>query len=377
MNTTQTITTERAANVADIEDQLRTLWQEIGEQHADKAHVVTRVCTLTLITYGANADLAHRIRTAVPAVFVTHPCRALLIEATDTEAELSAWVTTVCQRPSDDGEQVCCEQITLTVGEQMRRRLPGTVLPLVVSDLPLFVWWPGPFHLVSNVRTQLFAHADRWIVDSADFLEPLHDLARVHALVCSDETIAVSDLTWAGLTPWRAMFAQMFDLPAVRPALDTLSSVTITTNQHQAAALLGVGWLASCLGWQIEAVEQTAGGLECTFRGSSNSVRVGLEFQLADQASVPTITASSATMPDVQVSLARGADQRTIISTVQIGSEVRTQVGELHRFNDGALLMEELNVYSHDRKFEAALAVVAKISRIIAQPGSYVGSVRT
>ncbi len=365
MNTVQ-IGHERPANVSEIEAQIRALWQEIGEQHADSAHVVTRVCTLTLISYGANAELSRRVRAAVPAVFGAHPCRALLIEADGAENELSAWVTTVCQRPVDEGEQVCCEQITLTVGESMRRRLPGTVLPLVVSELPLFVWWPGPLHPASNVRTQLFAHADRWIVDSADFAEPLADMARLQEMVRVDETIAVSDLTWARLTPWRTMFAQIFDHPTVRPALDQLSALTITMGRHQAAALLGVGWVASCLGWQIAAVAPTAAGLLCTFSGPSNPVTVTLQAVGPEDEGVPTIALTCAAQPQLKISLGRGTHHQAVASVVQIGDEIRTQVGELRVFNDGLLLTEELNVYSHDRMYEAALAVVAAISQQLA-----------
>ncbi len=361
------VSDERPINVAAIEDQIRALWQEIGEQHADSGHVVTRVCTLTLISYGANAELSRRVRSAVPAVFGAHPCRALLIEAGGGESELSAWVTTVCQRPVDDGEQVCCEQITLTVGETMRRRLPGTVLPLVVSDLPLFVWWPGPLHAVSNVRTQLFAHADRWLVDSADFLDPLHDLARLYEMLRVDETVAVSDLTWARLTPWRTMVAQIFDHPTVRPALDHIGTLTITMGRHQAAALLGVGWVASCLGWQIATVKQTAAGLHCTFSSPSNPVTVTLQAEGAEDEGVPTIALTCADQPDLKISIGRGTHHQAVASVVQIGAEVRTQVGELRVFNDGVLLTEELNVYSHDRMYEAALAVVATISRLLAQ----------
>jgi glucose-6-phosphate dehydrogenase assembly protein OpcA len=360
MNTVETHN-ERPANVSEIEAQIRALWQDLGEQHADSAHVVTRVCTLTLISYGANAELAKRVRAAVPAVFGTHPCRALLIEADGAADELSAWVTTVCQRPVDEGEQVCCEQITLTVGENMRRRLPGTVLPLVVSELPLFVWWPGPLHPASNVRTQLFAHADRWIVDSADFAEPLPDLARLHELVRSDETIAVSDLTWARLTPWRTMVAQIFDHPTVRPALDQISALTVTMGRHEAAALLGVGWVASCLGWQATAVEKTADGLQCTFSSANTPVTVTLQTAGAEDEGVPTIALTCATLPHLKISLGRGTHHQAVASVVQIGDEIRTQVGELRVFNDGTLLTEELNVYSHDRMYEAALAVVATI----------------
>lgn len=361
------------ANVASIEDQIRTLWQEIGESKSSKTSVVTRVCTLTLIAYGANAELARRVRTAVPAVFSDHPCRAILIEADGAPDELSAWVTTVCQRAAEGAEQVCCEQITFTVGETMRRRLPGTVLPLVVSDLPVFVWWPGPFHAASNVRTQLFAHADRWLTDSRDFAAPLHDLSILHAMIKSDPSTAVTDLEWARLTPWRSMLARVFDQTATRPALDQITSLALRSKTVRSSALLSIGWLASRLRWQVASHPTDGDATTYHFTASHGEVFVSLQADETAADGLPSLVLGWANQPDLTITLDRSPNSPTLVSTVQHGAETTTHVGEMRGYDDGALLIEELNVYGRDRVYEAALAMVAKLATVDGDRGSGVG----
>ena len=353
------------ANVASIEDQIRTLWQEIGESNSSKTSVVTRVCTLTLIAYGANTELARRVRTAVPAIFSDHPCRAILIEADGAADELSAWVTTVCQRAAEGAEQVCCEQITFTVGETMRRRLPGTVLPLVVSDLPVFVWWPGPFHAASNVRTQLFAHADRWLTDSRDFAAPLADLSMLHAMIKSDPSTAVTDLEWARLTLWRSMLARVFDQPTMRPALDHISTLTLRSKTVRSSALLCIGWLASRLRWQVASHITVGDATTYHFTAAHGEVQVIVQADETTDDGLSSLVLGWANQPDLTVTLARNANSQTLVSTVQHGAETTTHVGEMRDRADGALLIEELNGYGRDRVYEAALALVAKLVTVI------------
>ena len=71
--------------------------------------------------------------------------------------------------------------------------------------------------------------------------------------------IAVTDMNWGRLTPWREMVAGFFDPPNIRPYLDRIGHVNIEyampESHHgpinRSQALLVAGWLASRLGWEI------------------------------------------------------------------------------------------------------------------------------
>lgn len=336
-------------NVATIEEELHALWRQVAASHPEGAAAVTRVCTLTLIAYGHGPALGQRVRRAVPDVFAAHPCRAVLIEATASVDELSAWVSTVCQRPSAGGEQVCCEQISLAVGERMRERLTGTVLPLVVSGLPLFVWWPGPWPQNSGVRARLYAQADRWIYDGADFLAPLMDFGRAAALLDEHPATAPTDLAWARLLPWRWMVAQAFDAPTTQPLLHELGSVEIAAPAAQGLLLLG--WLAVCLGWEAAALEAITGGQHVICMASHGPVSVTLR----ETAQVEQVLLSAGERrvnvicPDAQLVRAQGE-----------GVALPSLAGELGALDDGSLLERELSLHGRDRVYESVLRFLAR-----------------
>jgi glucose-6-phosphate dehydrogenase assembly protein OpcA len=70
----------------------------------------------------------------------------------------------------------------------------------------------------------------------------------------------VSDLNWGRLTSWRTLIASFWDVPDYRPHLDRIDHVEINYDPPDVApgeiapkALLVIGWLASRLGWQVEA----------------------------------------------------------------------------------------------------------------------------
>ncbi len=353
-------TLPRQTSVAQIENQLREVWRELGEQHTNDGHAVTRVCTLTLVSYGGTSEHAKRIRSAVPSIFEQHPARAITIEADGAADELSAWVSAVCLPSTSDKEQMCCEQITLNVGEHMRQRLPSLVFPFVVSDLPMFVWYPGPLNLESNVHNQLFAHSDRWIVDSNDFADPLGDLAKLNGLIKSDPSVAVSDMTWVRLTTWRTTFAQIFDAQDMQTTLDTIDSVTIATGSHPAAELLSLGWLASRLNWQLSAAHfDEANTLRCTFQ------RNGQPIQVAISDTHPEIPASSmmvkSQIANTTITIERNRQKRALTAKIDFGTHQRAKTSEYTVLTDGDILNTELAMFAHDRVYEQALAVVADI----------------
>ncbi len=364
---THTSTTLELCSVSSIEDELHALWRDVAKDHADAGHVVIRIRTLTLIAYGANAALAKRVRSAVPATFGTHPSRAVIIDASGADDQLSAWVSTVCQRPSNAGEQVCSEQITITVGEHMRRRLTGVVLPLVVSDLPLFVWWPGPWRAASTVRSQLFAQANRWIIDSSSFEQPISDLATINMLCEEQRNTAVSDLAWARLTLWRWMIAQVFDQITFHPLLDHMTDITLLDEAHDSCAILGLAWFASCLKWQVQRCTQADGALQLEFTApQGHTVRAEIKQSAqAESGDMPSISISSSQLEHVRVTVEHSVPSNTLTISTYHGEDERVNVTELPASDDGTLLNEELNVHGHDRAYEAALQVIAQIAPLL------------
>ena len=348
-------------NVAHIEAELRQLWRDVAQHQSEAGQVVTRVCTLTLIAYSGNQALAQRVKRAVPEMFYTHPARAVIINASGQPDQLHAAVSTVCQLAHGSSEQVCSEQITITVGEHMRSRLASTVLPLVVADLPLFVWWPGPWHPASTVRDQLFAQADRWIIDSADFHEPLPDLARMHELIRAQPTTAVTDLAWARLRPWRHLLATVFDARQFQELLKQITDVQITCGPTLTSGLLSIGWLAAMLQWESTKIIVEQQRAVCEFRSADRSISATIT-RSAEQHSLPQIILTSSLLPHMSVQAAE--HNNGVIATTQQYDDQHVHVHALPDHDDTALLDAELRSHTHDRAYEATMKVLNQLNHL-------------
>jgi len=129
---------------------------------------------------------------------------------------------------------------------------------LLVPDLPVILWWPGDPVLHGTLFEHLLATADRLIVDSRAFINPVFTFSRLAELSSSRYSeVAVSDLCWSRLNSWRNLIAQFFDQPQYLPYLNQVDRVEVhyeapDDNRHPnfSEALLLIGWLARQLRWQ-------------------------------------------------------------------------------------------------------------------------------
>lgn len=125
-------------------------------------------------------------------------------------------------------------------GEVVRMRLRGplahhtesVVLPLLLSDTPVVVWWPAK-HPDDPSADPLGRLASRRIIDT------LTDRRFTKALGVQKEFLASgdTDLAWTRLTPWRAALAATLDQP-----YDPIVAATIYSQPIPSAPLLRT-WL--------------------------------------------------------------------------------------------------------------------------------------
>src|SRR2546423_518424 len=177
-----------------------------------------------------------------------------------------------CHLPHPGGaQQVSYEQILIRARGDADRRLVSAVIPLLLPDLPVFLWWTETPPLDVPFFDDLLRLADRLIVDSGDFARPDRALPRLHAVASGGHgRYGVTDFNWTRITPWRELVMQFFDGPASRPFLDAITGIRVGfavdadgREIHPSQALLLVGWLASRLRWAaVEAMAPSeAGGL--------------------------------------------------------------------------------------------------------------------
>src|SRR5579875_2434509 len=224
-----TSTAPARVDVRAIEREVQRLWREVSERPEavlgeGVAAPVTRICTLTLLAVASTERTALRMTDVIGHLVAQHPCRSILLRLRDAaEDRLEASIALHCGRGAPGRAPVCCEQITVEAAGRALARVPGLIFPLLVPDLPVYVWWPeevpsggGPS---GDVLRRLIEVADALVVDSGTLAEPVEALAGLAALA-RPLPRGLRDLTWGRLTPWRDRLAQTFDPEPMAAALD-------------------------------------------------------------------------------------------------------------------------------------------------------------
>jgi hypothetical protein len=142
------------------------------------------------------------------------------------------------------------------------RHLEAIIAPLLVHDLPVTIWWPSEPPFSTGAARDLFAMADRLVVDGSGWSGD--GLARLRELAAAMERhhLAVSDFALVRQSRWREAIASVFDLPDFTPYLRYLKRIAVTYGTHDPTGAPGttnvvkpiyhVAWLASRLGMEVE-----------------------------------------------------------------------------------------------------------------------------
>ncbi|GGY20919.1 glucose-6-phosphate dehydrogenase assembly protein OpcA [Streptomyces minutiscleroticus] len=202
---------------------------------------VGMVLTMVIVTDEENAYDA--IRAAEEASH-EHPSRTLVVirrvsrtSRDRTKSRLDAEVRV----GSDAGTG---ETVVLRLYGEVSDHADSVVLPLLLPDAPVVVWWPvdapeRPF------KDPLGALAQRRITDMYAVEHPLDALEQRAASYAPGDT----DLAWTRLTPWRSMLAAALD-----QARTDITSATVESEAENPSAELLARWLHARLGVPVERV---------------------------------------------------------------------------------------------------------------------------
>jgi glucose-6-phosphate dehydrogenase assembly protein OpcA len=170
-----------------------------------------------------------------------HPSRTvILVPLRESDKDvIDAELSVRCFATSD--QSVCGEVIELRLHGKRALAPASIVLPLAISDLPVFVRWRGEPWFGDGQWEQLVELADRVVVDSAEWEE-----LRYRELSAAFPLSAVSDIAWSRTHAWRLTLAGCW--PAIREQ-------EIRIRGPRAEASLLRGWLASRLARAIRPVE--------------------------------------------------------------------------------------------------------------------------
>jgi glucose-6-phosphate dehydrogenase assembly protein OpcA len=206
----------------------------VADRRAAGSPALGMVLTLVIVTDEENA---HDSLKAARDASAEHPCRILVVirrpgrhAARRTEPRLDAEV----RAGGDAGNG---ETVVLRLYGELADHADAVVLPLLLPDAPVVVWWPVDAP-ARPARDPLGALAQRRITDAYAVEDPLGELAARTASYAPGDT----DLAWTRLTPWRSMIAAALD-----QAPAAVVSAAVESEADNPSAELLARWFAGRL----------------------------------------------------------------------------------------------------------------------------------
>jgi glucose-6-phosphate dehydrogenase assembly protein OpcA len=368
-------------DIAAIEDQLRELWKDtagegdtLGE---DKTRPVARASVLNLVVYVESTEQAQSTSEAIADLTVENPCRAIMVIAgpDDQPSTIRAWISAHCHGLSPANKMVCCEQISLEASGMAVKELSHTVFPLLVSNLPVFLWWKGSRLFEVEFLEGFSGVCDRLIVDSKRFTSPEADFPRLQSYLKSHrDRLAVSDVAWHRLLQWRELAAQFFDAAVFRVHLHHIAKVVIEFNERAAdgagippQAYLLAGWLASRLQWSVQSGNAINGGHEFQMRAKEDGRTVTVIIQPTEAQEVlcghlVSLEISTGDEWATTFRIAKGESPQFAQTEIAF-----TNLPPYHRvvplriYNEVELIARQLEIFGHDPIYEQSIAMAADI----------------
>jgi glucose-6-phosphate dehydrogenase assembly protein OpcA len=256
-------------DLATVMARLRELHGELSLHDAGQdEHPHPRNCVLNLVVMVDDRHRMDACDRTIGSLAAGHPLRAILVHVHSGRGpgELDAEITAEAHQLVT-GFPVQREQVLLHVRGELVHHLSSLVEPLLVPDVPTYLWWSGRERLDDETIRDVMMFSDVLVVDSARFehpVESLLELARVAA--DPDTSIGVADFRWGRVRPWRDAIGQFFAPEDRWPLLAGLREVDAETagsgpDTRVSAAMLA-GWAAAGLDWRF--VHAAAAGEDAT-----------------------------------------------------------------------------------------------------------------
>ncbi len=335
---------------------LRALNRVLAAMHSDLLRpggvegATVRLPVLNIVaacTDDASADTAAR---AVGRIGARHYARAIIVvaapdAATHIEADVSL------QRSVVDGRTVYAEQVRLSVGGEAAFHLASVVTPLLVHDVPVYLWLIGSPPLEQAFGQDAVAVCEQIIVDSGAYRDAgaaLGILARELGAV--GDAVSLADIAWERGRLWRQLIAQCFDGQQVRAVLRGITAVRVECSTSVSAqGWLMAGWLDSRLravndegGWPGTTVVAVASN-----HGTGKLVRVLLRGRAGDHEAIVTVER-------------RGSALHSVIDVDGgVGAEGAVPLADV---DDVDLVGQQLETPAEDPVYRLALQAAARLA---------------
>lgn len=250
-------------------------------------HVAARTSVLNLVVVAGDEATAKECAATIAATASRHASRSLILSAADPDgpAGLDARIDSLSTAAAGGRAETGAETIYITAHGETGRHLASIIVPLLVHDLPVALWWPKDPPFGTHRAERLLPIADRLIVDGSAWSGNGLDFLTQMAAVAGERHVVVD---WALLRQarWREALASVYDLPDLRPHLGAVRRIEVdyaaaepgdpagTTNVVR--PLYHVAWLSSRLGMSVvEPIRRRSDGRRhATLRQKDHAVEI-------------------------------------------------------------------------------------------------------
>lgn len=366
-------TVMRPFDIKTIERDFRDLWQE----DEDQQRVLIRACVVNLLIYDEIGD--ESLTETIVDITRHHPGRVLLLKARPNclVDSLKAGVSAVCQFLPGKGKHICSEQVKVVAEGDAVCRLAASVRPLLVSDLPVVLWWRGvPTDMQPFIG--LMEVSDKLIIDTGYLPRPTAYLPAIADMV--DGHRVFSDLTWSRLTGLRSHIAGLYDVPDLRIYIRDISKVVIEypveASDRELPApqpLLLLGWLAYRLDWSTAQVLSLRSRVSVC---SSDCFRMHYKDR---EITAELIASPNMTGEDLRITLTMTDHtgwQEARLAVTRTAQRIETKletpticwlkdVARYERPSEARLLVRELDLLGRDTTYENVLRFAADLVNLM------------
>ncbi len=184
------------------------------------------IMTLVIVADRADADVA---MTTARSASREHPARILVVVNGDRRGngQVDAQVGI--------GSGASGERAIIRLSGEVTRHAESVVLPLLLPDSPVVVWWPGqaPADPAADPLGQL---GTRRITDAASVPS---SKAKAMLTQCASYSPGNTDLAWTRITGWRALLAAALDQNPAKVVSASVEAERISPSADLLSAWLG------------------------------------------------------------------------------------------------------------------------------------------
>jgi len=217
---------------------LAAVEQALNEEREEGAQ---RTSVMTHVVWAPPSWLKAAERT-LAGLSERHPSRTILLTPAPRRKDGIDAIVDVREFTVEGSTRcIASEVVELTLKGGRARAPASVVMPLLITDLPVFCRWRGDPAWDAAELEQLVGVVDRLVVDSSEWEGPPGGYERLAELF---DRVAVSDIAWTRTQGWRMQLAELW------PDIRRLERLEVTGPLADASLL--AGWLRSRLRRDVE-----------------------------------------------------------------------------------------------------------------------------